>query len=32
VKAARARAHLRRMLQKTRYRHLVVFEVCIAAA
>ncbi|HET6584668.1 MAG TPA: hypothetical protein VFG69_14515, partial [Nannocystaceae bacterium] len=32
VKSPRARAHLRRMLQKTRYRHLVVFEVCIAAA
>ena len=31
VKAPSARAHLRRMLQKTRYRHLVTFEACIAA-
>jgi hypothetical protein len=31
VDAPRARAVLRRMLQKTRYRHLVTFEACIAA-
>ncbi len=31
VNAPSARAHLRRMLQKTRYRQLVAFEACIAA-
>ena len=31
VDAASARAHLRRILQKTRYRHLVTFEACAAA-